>query len=211
MNTPQEHIFDPAKLLLANGTSQTKPGEFQLMFHGLLAHRHGLDTAIQAVNLLRERIPGLRLHIYGGETPYMEEMLDLVRALKLDSMIHYHGHRPLSEIARTLADMDVGIIPNRRTPFTEVNMPTRIFENLALKKPVIVPDTKGIRDYFGDSEIFYFDPDDSQSLADRIRWIHEHPVETAQIVERGHAVYQEHVWSREKRHLLDCVARLLGK
>ncbi len=46
-------------------------------------------------------------------------------------------------------ECDIGVIPNRRSVFTELNMPTRIFEYLSQGKPVIAPGTPGILDYFG--------------------------------------------------------------
>src|SRR5439155_24815829 len=55
-------------------------------------------------------------------------------------------------------DCDVGIIPNRRSIFTEINFPTRIFEYLARGKPVIAPLTTGIGDYFSKDELVVFNP-----------------------------------------------------
>jgi len=62
----------------------------------------------------------------------------------------------------TWRQWNVGLIPNLRNPFTEINMPTRIFENLAMEKPVIVPNTAGIRDYFDDSKMIFFEPGSSE-------------------------------------------------
>ena len=64
-------------------------------------------------------------------------------------------------------------------------MPTRIFENLALGKPVIVPDTKGIRDYFDDAQIIYFQPGDATNLASRIKWVYDNPDDANAIVARA--------------------------
>ena len=62
----------------------------------------------------------------------------------------------VNEIVAAIGDCDLGIIPNHRNIFTEINTPTRIFEYLALAKPVIAPKTQGIQDYFGDdrSDLF---------------------------------------------------------
>jgi glycosyltransferase involved in cell wall biosynthesis len=102
----------------------------------------------------------------------------------------------------------LGVIPNRRTPFTEVNFPTRIFEYLAMGKPVIVPETRGIRDYFDKTQMLFFNPDDSADLARVIKWVAEHPDETATIVERGREAYRRHLWDEEKIRFLDSVSAM---
>ena len=133
------------------------------------------------------------------ELTYMDQMAELVRELKLQEAVHYHGSKPQSEIAKALATVDLGIIPNRRNPFTELNMPTRIFENLAMERPVIAPNTKGIRDYFNEKQIVFFEPGNSESLAQAIHWVYNHPREVQEMVEEGRA--------RAPRPHLGCGAR----
>ena len=66
-------------------------------------------------------------------------------------------------------------------------MPTRIFENLAMDRPVVVPNTKGIRDYFDQSQAIFFEPDNVDSLARAIEWAYLHPGETQEILANGNA------------------------
>ena len=110
----------------------------------------------------------------------------------------YLGKRTLPEIVQAIEQCDVGIIPNRRNIFTEINMPTRIFECLALAKPVIAPSTHGIQDYFSEQEHVYFEPDNVADLARKIIYVATHPAEVRDIVRRGQAVYQQHLWLQER-------------
>jgi glycosyltransferase involved in cell wall biosynthesis len=119
--------------------------------------------------------------------------------------------RRLDDIPAAILQTDLGVIPNLRTSFTEINFPTRIFEYLSMGKPVIVPDTKGIRDYFDDSQIFYFKPGSADDLARVIRWVHEHPGETAAFVARGREVYERHLWSLEKERFLGAIGGLFKR
>lgn len=207
MNSPETTIFDPQKFARVNGRPvKIKP--FVLMYHGLIVERHGLDIAIQAVNRLRERIPGLQLHMYGEPTDYSKKMMELVRELKLETVVYTHGFKPLEEIARDISQIDLGVIPNRLSSFTEINFPTRIFEYLAMHKPVTVPVTKGIRDYFGTDEMLYFRAGDVESLAEKIEWAYQHPDELEAMTGRGRRVYERHRWNLEEDKLLGLV-RLL--
>jgi glycosyltransferase involved in cell wall biosynthesis len=207
MNSPESSIFDPQKFASANRQpAQDKP--FVVMYHGLIVERHGLDLAIRAVARLRSRVPRLQLHLYGETTEYSQKMMNLVRELKLEDVVHAHGFKPLEEIARDISQIDLGVIPNRLSSFTAINFPTRIFEYLAMHKPVLVPRTKGISDYFSSEDILYFEAGNIDELAAKMEWAYQHPVELHDVMERGRKVYDRHRWSREENKLLDLVGRL---
>jgi glycosyltransferase involved in cell wall biosynthesis len=210
MNSPETSIFDPRKHPQVNGRPVAdKP--FVLMYHGLIVERHGLDLAIQAVARLRSRIPGLRLHMYGEPTDYSKKIEELVRELKLEGVVQSHGFKPLDEIARDISQIDLGLIPNRLSSFTQINFPTRIFEYLAMHKPVMVPATKGIRDYFNDDEILFFEAGNIENLAGKIEWAYQHPAELQQQLQRGRAIYEMHYWNAEEKRFINLVADLIGR
>ncbi|MEN6624699.1 MAG: glycosyltransferase family 4 protein [Candidatus Sumerlaeia bacterium] len=203
MNSPQEEIFNSA---IRNPQSAF---EFRLMFHGGIYHRHGLDLVLDAIGRLEGRIPRLRFDVY-GEGDWLEPFLDLVRGRGLGDRVRYHGHVPLEQIAAAIPAIDLGVIPNRLTPFTEINLPTRIFEYLSAGKPVVVPRTRGILDYFPDDSIFYFDADSADSLAVAIARIHDDPARGAGVLARATAIYRRHAWKNEKRTLVQQVNALTG-
>jgi len=205
MNSPEREIFSPRQY--ARNTSSAKPA-FRVMFHGTLFDRHGLDTAVKAVAHLRQRIPHLQLDIYGKRTSYVERIEQLAADLGVKDMVHLHGKKSHREIAEAILATSLGVIPNKRTPFTEVNMPTRIFEYLSMDKPVIAPSTIGIRDYFNGDNLLFFEPDDSVNLAEQIAWVHDHPEETGDFIKRGRNVYKNHLWIKERRRFVTLVADL---
>jgi glycosyltransferase involved in cell wall biosynthesis len=208
MNSPQMEIFDPAKYA-ASGQDVSK-GErpFRLMYHGLIAERHGLDTAIEALAQIRSQIPSLEFHIYGGRTSYLEKIEQMVEHLHLRDCVDYCGFKPQSIIAEAIAGADLGVIPNRRCPFTEINMPTRIFEYLAMGKPVIAPNTQGIRDYFDAQSLLLFEPGNSSDLAEKILWVFRNRDQAADLAERGRRVYHEHLWIKEDGRLTRLMEKL---
>ena len=103
------------------------------------------------------------------------------------------------------------MIPNKRSPFTELNLPTRIFEYLALGKCVVAPRTRGVLDYFAEDELFFFEPGDARSLAAAIRRALAGPEEVRPVLERGLAVYRRHRWALERRRFVGAVRALLQK
>ncbi len=212
MNSPLEEVFPlraPEKL-----PSRKQGARFVLMYHGTLVERHGLHTAISALAELEDSLPGLVFYIYGAETPYLTEtVLPLIEELDLRDRVRYVGERSQEVIARAIAECDLGIVPNLRTVFTEINLPTRIFEYLALGKPVIVPQTPGIGDYFDSDNMLFFqwgnEGEEERDLAAKIRWVFEHPAEVRSLVEKGQEVYRGHVWQMQQEALLKAVSGLL--
>jgi glycosyltransferase involved in cell wall biosynthesis len=208
MNSPRPDIFESGNVgAPRNGPRQ--PGVFRIMHHGLIAHRHGVDLLVEAVAQVRATIPGVQLHIYGGRTAFLDVVLQRAAELGITDRVFYHGSQTQEAIADAIREADLGVIPNRRSSFTEQNFPTRIFEYLALDCPVIAPSTQGIRDYFPPDKLLFFEPDVVNDLASRIRWAWEHPSETREIVTRGRNVYHNYVWSRERTRLINLTAGLL--
>jgi glycosyltransferase involved in cell wall biosynthesis len=77
-----------------------------------------------------------------------------------------------------------------------------------MHKPVLVPRTKGISDYFRAGEILFFEPGSIDDLAAQIDWSCRHPAELRDVMEAGRKVYERHRWNREEAKLLDLVGRL---
>lgn len=210
MNSPDGEIFPFRAPKLCDSTNRSRSRRFVIMYHGSLVERNGLDLAVEALARVREKIPGAELRIYGPSSPFLLQILGISRNRGVDSAIRYLGPKRLEELVPEIEKCDVGVIPNHRNMFTEINMPTRIFEYLALGKPAIAPRTSGIQDYFGQDSLVFFEAGNADDLADRIEYVFDHPAEVTDIVKRGQAVYQEHAWSKERTKLIGLVARLLS-
>jgi len=211
INSPDEEIFrfqrGEVRDVVGKNGNGSEP--FVILYHGSLVHRNGFDLAVASLEKVREVIPSVRLSVCGKQTDFFEKVMESARQRGLDRIVDYLGVRNLKEIVETIEDCDVGIIPNHRNTFTEINTPTRIFEYLALAKPVIAPKTKGIQDYFGDDELIFFEAGNADDLARKIEFAFFHPAEVAETVKRGQAVYGSHTWSRERLTLLNSISELL--
>jgi glycosyltransferase involved in cell wall biosynthesis len=209
MNSPDEEIFPlrrPHRGLPAN-PDVNKP--FVIMYHGSLVERNGLDLAVAALARVKEHVPGAQLRVYGKSTPFLEQVLESARRNGLQDRVHYLGPKRLEDLVPEIEACDVGVIPNQRNPFTDINTPTRLFEYLMLGKPVIAPRTQGIRDYFGADALLYFKSGDFEDLAERLVYVATNPGEALEIVARGQQIYLTHTWREERRNLIDLVSRLV--
>jgi glycosyltransferase involved in cell wall biosynthesis len=209
MNSPDESIFEHREpsVRRLDGSDLSRP--FVIMYHGSLVERHGLDLAVLALGKIKQSIPGAELRIYGPNTSFLERVLDSVRQTNLGPAVRYLGLKKLEEVVEAIRDCDVGIIPNRRSAFTVLNTPTRIFEFLSQGKPVVAPRSQGILDYFNPQELVLFELGDADDLATKIKYVFEHPGEIAEMVERGQEAYRTYEWSRERLRFVSIVSGLL--
>jgi glycosyltransferase involved in cell wall biosynthesis len=209
MNSPDGEIF-PYRTVRSNARSnQISTTPFVIMYHGSLVERNGLDLAVDALARLREAVPTAELRIYGRSTPFLEKVMDKARDLGLENCVRYLGPKSLEELVREIEACDVGVIPNHRNAFTDINTPTRIFEYLALGKPVIAPATPGIQDYYGPESLFFFESGNAEELAQKIEYVYSHASQASEIAERGQQVYLAHTWREERQTLVNLVSGLL--
>jgi glycosyltransferase involved in cell wall biosynthesis len=210
MNSPDESIVPFRPVCSCPALKRGSDGPFVVMYHGTLVERNGLDVAVEAFARVRTKIPTAQLRIYGKATPFLERVMQSARECGLEQNVLHLGETPLEEIAAAIDTCDVGIIPNRRNAFTNINTPVRIFEYLARGKPVIAPRTPGIQDYFDENSLVFFDPGNAEELAQKIGYVAFHREEALSIAERGQQVYKSHSWEQEGRTLACLVGKLLA-
>ncbi len=210
MNAPDHEIF-PFHVPKPDSQPQRAADRpFVIMYHGSLVERNGLDVAVDALARVRKTVPGAELRIFGTSNPYLERVMERARNMGLHDAVHYLGRKQLEDLIPEIEKCDVGVIPNYRNAFTEINTPTRVFEYLALGKPVIAPSTQGIRDYFSRDSLLFFEPGNADDLAQQIEYAYFHPSEMLEIVLQGQKTFLEHTWEREKETLVSRVSGILN-
>lgn len=208
MNSPDEQIFRFRPVKRGEPEIQGSNRPFVIMYHGSIFPRNGLDLAVEALEIARQSVPNARLIICGDNNPFLEQVMAYVRERGLQNAIFYLGRKSQRQIVEAIDTCDIGIIPNRRSTFTEMNTPTRIFEYLARGKAVIAPLAQGILDYFNSQDILNFELGNARDLARQIEYAFFHPEEMEQIVSRGQQVYLAHRWKRERAGFINTVAGL---
>jgi glycosyltransferase involved in cell wall biosynthesis len=208
MNSPDEKIFS-FRSPVSGLTNRPEP--FVIMYHGSIVERNGLDLAITALAAVRRTVPSAQLRIYGDRTPFLDVVMGMVGKYGLQDAVQYYGGKRSEDIRVAIDECDIGVIPNRRVIFTEINTPTRIFEYLSRGKPVITGRAPGVQDYFAEDALFFFELGDADDLARCIAHVFCHPAEVERVVKRGQEVYLAHRWSEERRSLVNRSAELLAR
>lgn len=139
-------------------------GKFVMIYPGTLNSHQGVDTAIRALALIKDKAPRAEFHIYGsGRTK--DGLAELTRTMGLDRCVFFHDPVPLREIPQVMENADLGVVPKRSDTFGNEAFSTKILEFMALRVPVLVADTKVDRYYFDNSLVAFFMSNDEQDLA----------------------------------------------
>ena len=202
MNSPDEKIFRLKE-------QEKKDGNYVIMYHGAVVKRQGPDILMEAVSQIRNKIPNLKVWIY-GEGNFLKVVRDKIKGLALYDIVELKGLVIVDQIAEAINEIDLGIIPNRVNSFTQINFPVRTFEYLVMNKPVIVPRTKGIKDYFQEDAIFFFEPGNAEDLAKTILKVYENPHMTKSVLEKSIQVFDNYRWQTQKQKLLDLTNNLFS-
>ena len=83
---------------------------------------------------------------------------------------------PFKDIPEYLAVADILVIPQRRTTDTEGQIPAKLFDAMAMAKPIITTPISDIPEVLGENG-FFVEPEDPDQLANTIEYIFSHPEE----------------------------------
>jgi glycosyltransferase involved in cell wall biosynthesis len=188
----------------------SRDSTFKLIYHGTIAPRHGLETAVRAVALVRDQIDRVEFLILGvGDgVPRIER---LVRELELDEIVLVPKTMvPLEELLPLISDADLGVVPILDDGFTKFMLPVKLLEYVALGIPIVCSETETIRAYFDDTMLAFFPPGDEQALAERLVELYRNASAREELAKRASAFLDEHSWDAQKLRYYELIDELSG-
>jgi glycosyltransferase involved in cell wall biosynthesis len=208
LNSTDPKLFPASRRCLsAYKPSNEKARPFILMYHGTLAGRNGLDTAIKALALARREVPRLRLDIQGrGE--HLPVLKKLAKELGVDDQVVFSDTCPSEKIVDFVVHGDVGVIPYQCDGFMELVLPTKAYEYAWMHRPIIASDTYAIRTMFRPESIYLCDPTRPESFAEAMIDLYQHPEKRATMVANATEDYMPYRWeimAERYQHLLTCL------
>ena len=169
-------------------------------------------TMIQAIALVRQRIPDVRLDIAGRlpAGPYGETVRQTIADLAVSGCVNFVGLVNQPELAELYASHAVLALSSRQE-----TSPCVIAEAMAGSRPVVATDVGGVSEMVSDGETGYVVPaGDAQPLADRIEAVLADPPNARRLGERGRLVaeqgYRRNVIGRQYVDLLQGLAGKTG-
>ena len=156
-NTVDTELFYPAE----ERVREESEGKDLLLVAGLTAVK-GVETALGALRLARERFPGLRLTIL-GDGPERGKLEELTRELGLAGQLRFLGSQPKVAVASWMRQADCLVLSSRWE-----NQPVVILEAQASGLPVAACAVGGVPELVRAENGRLAPPGDAQGLAQAI-------------------------------------------
>jgi glycosyltransferase involved in cell wall biosynthesis len=163
----------------------TEPTPRLVVFHGTFIPLQGLPTIIRAAKLLEDKDIRFRIVGDGQERPAVERLL---RELAV-SNVELPGRVPREEVPREIAaaSLCLGIFGTSEKAGRVV--PNKLFECLAVGRPVVTADTPAIRSAFS-GEVEVVPPGDPEALAEKIESLLASPARLVELAAAGRARFE---------------------
>jgi glycosyltransferase involved in cell wall biosynthesis len=203
LNYPDLRLFKPAPGV------EVDAQKFLILYPGTLNHHQGVDIAIEAFALVKDRMPEAEFHIY-GEGPARSALVQLIREYGLAGRVKVIDRVPLSQVSAVMASASVGVVPKRGEGFGDEAFSTKILEFMACGVPVIVSRTQIDAHYFDDTLVHFFVPGDADDLARVLLDTYQHRSEDGARVQAARDFAVVHSWQEHVVDYLRVIESLVG-
>ncbi len=174
-NGAEDDIFRPLE-------SVKTEKDFLVSFHGTFIPLHGVEFIVRAAKILESE--GIRFLII-GRGQEKKRILDISRTLQLKN-IEFIDFMPKNELVFKLAGSDICLGTFGGNARAQREIAHKIFECLAMRKPLITADTPAIKELFNEEELLLVKPADPESLAEGILKLKNDLVLRARLAQNGY-------------------------
>jgi len=126
-------------------TSKINSKDFNILYIGTVDINRGLSLMIQIVDCLMRNIPNIKLTLVGpADNAQLSYLKHIVKEKRLEGKVEYLGICPSEKVWSLIETANVCIYPFQ---YKHLNytFPIKVFEYLALGKPVVAANFEGIR------------------------------------------------------------------
>jgi glycosyltransferase involved in cell wall biosynthesis len=159
--------------------------DFLLLYAGIIGHAQGLEVILHAASqiLAHSKIKFLLL----GSGPERDKLMSLKEELRLTN-VHFLDAVGKKEMPAIVKAADVAVIPLKKLDLFLGAIPSKIFENLAMKKPILLGVLGEAKELFIDNGKagLAFEPENAEDLAQKTLQLFQNRNECAQLGENGY-------------------------
>ncbi|MDK2831850.1 MAG: hypothetical protein PWQ75_1602 [Methanolobus sp.] len=200
MNVPN---LNQIELVHADKKDFSLDDKFVVLFEGTVWERRGIQTVVEAVELLQYKMPILYLVV--GDGPYLDQLKEIVEKKGISSHVRFTGWVDQTDLSRYISISDIGVIPFLRTKVNERGVPNKLFEYTVHDKIVCASNLKGMNSTFSNEEVVFFEPGDAVDLAAKIEWCYNNPNLISEMkVKAKNRYLQDYTWDRMEKELHRC-------
>ncbi len=183
-----------------------KDRSFLVLYYGTFIPNHGVEFIMEAAYLLKEQ-EGLRFEFIGDgpDRPKVWEQAQKYR-LKNVSLVDWMDKEAL---VFRIQEADICLGAFGTTPQSMMTVQNKIYEGLAMAKPVITGDSPAVRRNLVHGEnIWVCRREDPQALAEAIRTLYANPALVEQLGEKGYNTFSNNY---DLKHIGQTLSRAIKR
>jgi glycosyltransferase involved in cell wall biosynthesis len=163
--------------------------EYIVHFHGNFIPLQGIEYIIDAALLLKDQ--GVIIQIV-GDGQEGKKIREKVKELGLEKIVRFIGKVSLEEVPKYIAASDITLGIFGDTEKTLRVIPNKVYECVAMAKPVITARTPAILEVFKDNDsLVLTDVADAKDIADKIIYLKNNKQKADEIARNGYALFKE--------------------
>jgi len=198
MNLPDPELFFPGTVSRANADT--------VVYSGSLTWRHGTDLLVEALALVADEFPLLRLLIIGAG-PAVPALREQAASLAVSDRVEIADYVANDQIPALIGGAAAGVAAQREDEFGALVFSMKAAEYAALGLPVICSGITTMRHYFTEEDMFFFEPGNASDLARALRELLADPVAAAARAGQCQRSLRELDWPRQRAALVETVER----
>jgi len=147
-----------------------KSDDFLFFYGGIIGHAQGLEIILNTAKLLKDN-QKIKFIIL-GDGPEKQKLIKLKENMQIDNVFFYPSISKV-QMPEIIKAIDVSIIPLKRLDLFKGAIPSKIFENLGMKKPILLGVEGEAKELFIDEGKcgLAFEPENHIDLAEKCKQI----------------------------------------
>lgn len=201
-NTPILELFDDRQ------TKHKDKEGLQILYIGGIQMVRGIQTVIESLKIIKYRIPDIQFKVI-GDGYALSKLKDLARLYEVNQYIDFTGYIPHELLPSHISSSDICIIPHNLNQHTSTTIPNKLFDYMAMGKPVVVSDVPPLMRIVNEQKCgFVFKHKDPVGLAEQIFLLQDKRLRR-QLGDNGRkAVETKYNWAEDYKRLKTLVEGL---
>ena len=180
-------------------------------YAGSLHPYKGADVLLEALAC----VPGARGLVIGGhprDAADRDRLDALARDCGIAKRVTFTGLVPPAEVLELLRGADVLVLPLRDMPHTRYDSPMKLFEYLAVGRPIVASDLLSTREIFIDGKTArLFEAGNPAALADEIRGVLADPEGADRMGRAAFDAAADYTWARRAERVERLLDEVVGE
>jgi glycosyltransferase involved in cell wall biosynthesis len=178
--------------------------KFTLVYLGDTGVRRGTLLLLEAINILKEEIPNIKLVLVGKSKSDII-LKEYIKINKIEDYVDMLGWQNFSLFPSYISASKIGFSPLLRNIHHDTTYANKIFQYMAFKKPVIVSDSTAQADLIHQENCgLVFENDNSKDLALKILELYNDKVLYTRLSENAEeAIMGRYNWAETSKEMLN--------